>query len=479
MSPELPFRNPPPHITGKVIQMSDFLAFIDSKTHSRNNFGFAPIIDFPQLFDFQRALVDWSLRLGRAAIYADCGLGKTFIQLAWAQNVVERTNRPVLVVTPLAVSYQTIREAEKLGVQAQRSQDGAAPPQPCVVVTNYQRLERFNPVDFAGLVCDESSILKSFDGVLRGLITAFMLKMPYRLLCTATAAPNDYTELGTSSEALGYLGNMDMLNRFFKNDQNTTDIGSPWRAHHGGQRWRFKGHAEIPFWRWVCSWARSLRKPSDLGFENGGFELPPLKEIPCWIESNSLPAGHLFAKPAEGLQEQREERRRTIAERCDALAEKVCNQDRSLVWCQLNDEGDRLEKLIPDCVQIKGADSDDVKEETFRAFADGTLKRLVTKSSIAGWGLNFQSCNHIATFPSHSYEQYYQGVRRCWRFGQQNPVTVDMICTEGDRSVLENLKRKSEAADRMFSNLVVEMRRAQTVNNNSGFTQKERIPSWL
>lgn len=457
--------------------------FLQRKSHSGCSDGFAPIWLPDFLFDFQAALTEWLLLSGRSAIFADCGLGKSPIQLVWAENIVRLENRPVLILTPLAVSHQLIREGEKFGIEARRSQDGRT--WKGITVTNYERLAAFDPNDFAAVVCDESSILKSFEGTRRSEITEFMKKIRYRLLCTATAAPNDYTELGTSSEALGHLGHMDMLNRFFRNDNNTSDAKGRFFAGFRtaqafeGQQWRFKGHAEIPFWRWVCSWARAIRKPSDLGFNDQNFLLPSLLENEHYIDTRTLAPGMLFPVPAEGLQGQREERRRTLTERCEAVASKVGEHRRSLIWCQLNDEGDLLEKIIPGAVQISGSDSDDKKEEVFIAFADGKIDRLVTKSKIAGWGLNFQSCDHIATFPTHSYEQYYQGVRRCWRFGQRNPVTVDIVATEGDRAVMENMRRKARAADVMFSRLIEQMNAALSISGASEFNQPEEVPAWL
>lgn len=461
--------------------MSKYEVFLKHKSHVGSEDGFKPVWLPDFLFDFQAALAEWALRRARAAIFADCGLGKTPIQLVWAENVVRRENKPVLILTPLAVSHQTIREADKFGIEVRRSQDGTV--RSGIAITNYERLSYFNASDFAGVVCDESSILKSFDGTRRNQITEFLKKIQYRLLCTATAAPNDYIELGTSSEALGYLGHMDMLNRFFRNDNNTSDAKgrfySGLRSGFEGQKWRFKGHAEIPFWRWVCSWARAIRKPSDLSFDDRHFILPHLTENEHYIETRTLAPGMLFPTPADGLPEQREERRRTLRERCEAVTEKVSHHRRSLIWCQLNDEGDLLEKIIPGAVQIKGSDSDEKKEEAFIAFADGSIARLVTKSSIAGWGLNFQSCSHITAFPTHSYEQYYQGVRRCWRFGQQHPVTVDIIATEGDRAVLENMRRKARAADAMFSRLIEEMNDAMKISGVVKFDEQEKVPTWL
>jgi hypothetical protein len=304
-----------------------------------------------------------------------------------------------------------------------------------------------------------------------------MRQLPYRLLATATAAPNDYIELGTSSEALGELGHIDMLNRFFKNDQNNSAVG---RKYGEVVKWRFKGHAEVPFWRWVSSWARALRRPSDLGFEDERFILPPLVEQEHLVEIEEAADGFLFNLPAIGLFEQRQERRRTIDERCDKVGELVAGTGQPvLVWCHLNDEGDQLEETIPDAVQISGKDSDESKEEKFLAFIKGDIRVLVTKPKIGAWGLNLQHCAHIVFFPSHSYEQYYQGVRRCWRFGQTKPVVVDIVTTEGEKVVMKNLKRKAEAADRMFSSLVAEMNQAVKLDRHTNFTEMETVPAWL
>lgn len=460
--------------------------FIQNKSQLGTESGFAPIWMPDFLFDFQKNLVEWAVRKGRAAIFADCGLGKTPIQLTWAENVVRKENKPVLILTPLAVSAQTIQESDKFHVECVRSSDGKVASGARIVVTNYERLHHFDPSDFVGCVCDESSILKSFDGVRRKEITEFMRMLPYRLLCTATAAPNDYIELGTSAEALGELGYTDMLTRFFKNDQHTvkpmryTGFGNPRGsgANHT-DKWRFKGHAEIPFWQWVCSWARAVRQPSDLGFGNGDFILPPLIEKQYMVDAETTAPGFLFSLPAVGLAEQREERRRTVKERCEKIASMVAGDESALIWCHLNVEGDLLEKIVPDAVQVSGDDCDDAKEEKFMAFASGQARHLVTKPKIGAWGLNFQHCAHVLSFPSHSFEQYYQGVRRCWRFGQKRTVRSEIVTTEGEKSVLENLQKKSVAADKMFSNLVAEMNRAQGLNRDVKYPESEEIPAWL
>lgn len=451
----------------------DYASFLSVKTQEGSDGGFAPTFLPPELFDFQSAMVEYAVRKGRAALFEDCGLGKTVQFLTWAQNVIEHTNKPVLILTPLAVAGQTIREARKFNIDAVRSSNGSIDGK--MVVTNYERLGAFNPADFSGVVCDESSILKSFDGARRSEITEFMRKVPYRLLATATAAPNDYVELGTSSEALGYMGHMDMLNRFFKNDQNNSATG---RMYGEAMKWRFKGHAELPFWRWVCSWARALRKPSDLGFDDGALLLPPLVETQHLVDAKSLPNGMLFNLPASRLPEQREEKRRTIVERCERAAQLVDHGSPAIMWCQLNDEADMLEKIVPGAVQVSGSDSDEVKERRFLDFIDGNIRVLVTKPKIGALGLNFQHCSHVVYFPSHSFEQYYQAVRRCWRFGQTKPVTVDIVLTEGERKIMDNLTRKASAAAVMFDNLVAEMNNAQSISSRKNFNKQMEVPSW-
>lgn len=460
-----------------TIASMDYQEFLHRKSQADHFGGFDPIWMPSFLFDFQQFLTEWLIRKGKAAGFADCGLGKTPMQLVWAENVVRKTNRSVLILTPLAVAPQTVREAHKFGIDCRRS-SGELALGAHIVVTNYEKLHHFDPNRFSGCVCDESSAIKSFDGKRRAEVTEFMRKLPYRLLCTATAAPNDYIELGTSSEALGEMGHMDMLNRFFKNDQNTSDVGRGYRGQT--QKWRFKGHAEMAFWKWVCSWARAVRKPSDLGFENGRFNLPALIEREHVVETRELAPGMLFAMPATNMQEEREERRRTIPERCEMAAELTANTRKPfVVWCHLNEEGRMLDKLMPDAREIAGSTPDEEKEEIYEAFASGQLRGVVTKPKIGAWGLNWQHCSHVVTFASHSYEQYYQAVRRCWRFGQPNEVVVDLIVTEGERGIKENLKRKSEQADKMFTELVAHMNDALRIDRAHKYEKAMEAPVWL
>jgi len=457
----------------------DYADFLEKRRHSCELHGFDPISLPEQMMDFQRHITTWALRKGRAAIFADCGLGKTLMQLSWADNVAKKTGGRVLVLSPLAVGQQTVTEAHKFGIDATRSRAGELDGQ--IIVTNYERLHHYSPEDFSGCVCDESSILKNYDGQRKHEITQFIQKMSYRLLCTATAAPNDYIELGTSAEALGELGFMDMLQRFFKNDTNPTVDTRRHYAAHGGDvpKWRFKRHAEDPFWRWVCSWASAIRRPSDIGYDDGAFILPALVERQHVIESVSPRDGMLFNLPAVGLREQRDERRRTIEARCESAVSMSYGHDSSILWCHLNAEGDLLERLLPGSVQVCGRQSDDEKEEKLTAFIRGESKYLVTKPMCAGFGLNMQHCAHMTFFPSHSYEQYYQSVRRCWRFGQSREVVVDVVTTPGEAKVMSNLQKKAAAADAMFSRLVQHMNSAANVQRPNIYIQKTEVPAWL
>ena len=455
----------------------NYATFLESKRSSRS----PSVIEIDKddlneaLFPFQRDLIQWALAKSRAAVFADTGMGKTLMQLEWAKQIAERADGRVLILSPLAVSHQTVLEGSKFGIEIQRSMDGTISSP--ITVTNYERLHYFDPSDFAAVVCDESGILKSFDGSRRRAITVFMRKIPYRLLCSATPAPNDYIELGTSSEALGELGYTDMLNRYFINDQRSSATG---RMYGKLTTWRFKGHAEDAFWRWVCSWARAIRKPSDLnGYDDTEFVLPPLEERQHVVTSVQPRPGLLFPVEAISLAEQRAERRHTIQERCEKVADLVDHDQPALVWCHLNDEGNLLERLIPDAIQVAGADSDETKEERLMAFARGDVRVLVTKPRIAGWGLNFQHCGHVTIFPSHSFEQYYQAVRRCWRYGQTRPVVVDVVTTEGERRVLRNLQAKAKAADTMFARLVQLMHEGQRVQQNGRFEGRLEVPGWL
>jgi superfamily II DNA or RNA helicase len=456
---------------------SEYAELLTRKMQVGGAQGFDPdwMPDF--LFPFQKALVDWAIRQGRAAIFADCGLGKTPMQLVWAENARRHTGKPALIITPLAVAFQTEHEAAKFGIEAAVSRDGSvAGP---ITITNYDRLHHFNREDYGAVVCDESSAIKSFDGQRRALVTDFVRKTPYRLFCTATAAPNDYIELGTSSEALGHLGYMDMLSRFFTNKERTSKMRSGQRRPDPEDGWRFKGHAEEWFWRWVASWARAMRKPSDFGFPDEGFILPELTYGNHVIEAETPREGLLFDLPANRMSEEREESRRTIQERCERAASLLDTDAAAVAWCQLNAEGDLLTRLIDGAVQVSGSDSPERKEEVLIAFSRGDIRVLVTKPIIGAWGLNWQHCSHMTYFPSHSYEQFYQAVRRCWRFGQKQSVTVDVVTTTGGSKALANLERKATQADRMFESLVAHMRDAMHIDRTNTYNQKVSLPAWV
>jgi len=453
-----------------------YTAFLERKAQLDGMAGFDPLWIPDFLFPFQRHLTEWAIRQGRGALFEDCGLGKSPQELVWAQNVHQHTGKPVLILTPLAVTFQMVDEAAKFGIEAVVARDGK--PLGPITVTNYDRLHLFASEDYGGVVCDESSAIKAFDGARRALVTEFLRKMPYRLAGTATAAPNDYIELGTSSEALGYLGHMDMLSRFFTNKQRTA------AAYHGKWRvkdrdvWRFKGHAEEPFWRWVASWARAMRRPSDLGFSDDGFLLPDLEYRQHIVSARSADETTLFDMPATGLHEERAELRRTITERCEQAAELLDGVKTGIAWCHLNPEGDLLAKLIPGAVQVAGRDSPDEKEDKLAAFTRGDIRVLVTKPKIGAWGLNWQHCHRMTYFPDYSYEAHYQAVRRCWRFGQTCPVTVDVITTPGGANALAALQRKSAQADRMFTSLVAHMRHGMNVRRGAVYDKNVEVPAW-
>ena len=480
------------------LSIADYGAFLRQKQQEGANHGFDPHWLPGQMFDFQRDMTEWAVRKGRAALFADTGLGKTLMELTWAHNVVRETGKPALILTPLAVAQQTVREAEKFGIDAHLARDGLASSG--VNVTNYERLHLFDQRDFGGVVCDESSILKSYSGQRRKDITRFMSKIPYRLLATATAAPNDWVELGTSAEALGELTHSDMLRRFFaqkddkgqKREQALQDEAEKAIAHDPSYyqklsyrvsqsigQWRLKHHAVDHFWRWVASWARACRLPSDLGYDDGDYILPPLIEQDHIIATDRPPEGYLFTMPAFGLQEEREERRRTLKERCEYAANLVDHDRPAVIWCQMNAEGDLLEQLIPDAAQVAGRTPDERKVEIYNAFASGEQRVVIIKPKIGAWGLNWQHCNHVVTFATHSFEQYYQAARRCWRYGQTKPVQLDVIATEGEERVLANMRAKGRRANEMFIRMVAAMHNAERIERVNAHIAQEVLPSWL
>ena len=396
----------------------------------------------PLLFDFQRDITRWALKRGRACIFADCGLGKTPMQLEWANHIPGK----VLILAPLAVSEQTIREGHKFGIEnIIYSLDGSIESR--ITITNYERLERFNPDDFTGIVLDESSILKSYTGKYRTMIIERFSKVPYRLACTATPAPNDFMELGNHAEFVGAMSRTEMLSMFFVHDGGET------------QKWRLKGHAEGEFWKWVCSWAVMIRKPSDLGYRDNKFELPPLNINQVTVKSAAPTNGFLFAMEAQTLKERGAARKATIGERVTKCAGLINGSTEPwLVWCNLNDEADVITKAVPDAIQVSGADSHEHKERAMIGFTDGKIRVLVTKPKIAGYGMNWQHCHNVAFLGlSDSYEQFYQAIRRCWRFGQTQEVQCHIITSDLEGAVVRNIKRKEDDAALMAQEMVKNM----------------------
>ena len=455
---------------------ADYRAFLDSKMDFGASHGFEPIEIPDFLKDFQRFFVDWALRRGRAALYEDCGMGKSPQELVWADNVVRHTNRNVLLLTPLGVTGQMLREANKFGIDAELCRDGKFTKK--IIISNYEQINKFSPLDFAGFIGDESQIIKNFNGRTKAEVTEFMRTIPYRLLCTATPAPNDYPELGTSAEALGEMGYQDMLTMFFRNE-TTKEREFYVKGWARQKQWILRKYAERNFWRWICSWARAARKPSDVGFSDDGYILPGLTVDEHVVTARTKRDGFLLDMPAITLDEQREERRRTIQERCERIVELVNHDQPAIVWCHLNDEGDLLAKLIKDSIQVSGSDSDESKEDAFAAFSSGQVRVLVSKPRIAGYGLNFQHCAHQTFFPSHSYQEWYQSVRRSYRFGQRRVVKVDIVASEGESGVVANLQQKADAADMMFSKLVELMNDQLHLKRVDPFVKTVDVPPWL
>ena len=426
--------------------------FLKSKQHLIGEFGFEPNF-YPEIaFDFQKEIIEKAVRKGRMAVFADTGLGKTLIQLSIAQNVVNETNGKVLILTPLAVAFQFIIEADKIGVDSiEYSKDGTFNSD--IVVCNYERLHHFNSVDFSGVILDESSILKNFDGKIKGQVTSFMKKIKYRFLSTATPSPNDFIELGTSSEVLGYMGYMDMLGKFFKN--NNSSVAK--QKRNIGEKYYLKPHAEKDFFAWVNQWSIMVKMPSDLGYSDERYNLPKLKINKHVIQNTSVLEHDgqigMFVKEAKTFQEIKHEQRMTIEDRCKKAVELAAGKT-SVYWVNLNDESALINELDNEAVEIKGSMSIDKKEDILLKFANGEIKRIITKAKMTGMGLNWQHCNHSVFFPTYSYEQYYQAIRRFWRFGQKNEVTIDMVTSSGQKRVIKALEQKTEKAIQLYENLV-------------------------
>ncbi len=386
----------------------------------------------PALFDYQRHIVAWACNRGKAAIFADCGLGKTIMQLAWASNIPG----DVLILAPLAVSDQTAAEGDRFGIAVNRCDDDAD-IKPGINITNYERLSKFNCSRFSGVVLDESSILKNYSGKIRNEIIDSFRRTPYKLACTATPAPNDFMELGNHCEFLDVASRTEMLAEYFVHDGGET------------QKWRLKGHAIKPFWEWVGTWAMNIRKPSDIGFSDDGFVLPSLDIKEHIVRADYHQQGFLFPMVANTLAERKDARKLTIKQRAEKVAELIKDKpsDPWIVWCNLNAEADAITSLLPEAREIRGTLTADVKRELMNGFSSGEIKILVTKPSIAGFGMNWQHCANVAFLGiSDSYEEFYQAIRRCWRFGQKREVTAHIVISDTEGAVVANIKRKESQA---------------------------------
>lgn len=439
-----------------------------------------PVINVTRLFPFQRDLVMWGLRRGRAAVFADTGLGKSGMQVAWADSVSHYTSGDVLILAPLAVAAQTVAEGVACGVEVTLCRDGAD-VRPGVNITNYDRIHRFDASRFSGVVLDESSCIKHHEAKTLAILMDAFSSLPFRFCATATPAPNDWTELGTHAEFLGVCTRAEMLAEFFCHDGGET------------QTWRLKGHARTAFWRWVASWGAMVRKPSDIGYDDAGYDLPPIEVVSRTVPTDAATlreGGVLFAQEAASLMDRRNARRGSITARVEMCAAEVMSEPDEpwIVWCDLNAESEALTKAIPGAVEVRGSDDVDTKEERLRAFSEGRIRVLVTKPSIAGFGLNWQHCARVAFVGvTDSWEAYYQAKRRCWRFGQKREVKVRIFASEAEGAVVSNLARKERDAAIMAESLSAETRDAvaaeirgavRTVNGYDA-GKAMRLPKWL
>jgi len=442
----------------------DYAQFLESKRVTIEPSGFEATDINPMLYPFQHDIVKWACAKGKACVFADCGLGKTPMQLEWARQVYDRCGADsiVLIVAPLAVSSQTVREGRKFGVQVTKCRD-ASDVRPGINITNYEMLHKFADVEISGVVLDESSILKSFTGKTRNEIITRFEHTRYKLACTATPAPNDWMELGNHAEFCGAMTRTEMLAMFFIHDGGNTS------------KWRIKGHAKERFWDWVSQWAVVVSKPSDLGYENEGFDLPELSIKTHVLEVMDDDDERLFAVSALTLSDQQKARRSSIELKADAIAQFVNSSDEPwLIWCDLNAESEHLAKSIPDAVEVRGSDSDEWKEQAMMGFSDGKYRVLVTKPSIAGFGMNWQHCSHMAFCGlSHSYEQFYQAVRRCWRYGQYCPVDVDIFVTSRESAIVENVISKRDASDEMTREM---KKRSIRIRDDLNMNKRDEMP---
>lgn len=453
--------------------------FLKSKIITAPECGFEMRRENDKLFQWQNMIVRWALKKGKSCIFADCGLGKTAMQLHWSQCVSDETGMPVLIVAPLAVAEQTRREGEKFGVTVNVTRDGRL--YKGVNVTNYEMIEHFDASAVAGVVLDESSILKNYSGATRKILQKMFERTQYKLCCTATPAPNDYMELGTHAEFLNVMTQSEMLATFFCHDGGNTS------------KWRLKGHAKDKFFEWVASWACCMTSPADLGFDAEGYDLPPLNIHEVTVSSGELSDadGQLLLVPevCMGLNERRAARRRSLQQRVSAAA-KIANDtdEQVLVWCDLNDESTQLTETIRDAIEVSGSMPNAAKERAMVGFSTGENRVLVSKPSIAGWGMNWQQCcKMVFVGLSDSFEAFYQAVRRCYRFGQKRPVDVYIVISDAEGCVRDNIERKRADAERMKKSLITytsDILKAEinhTVRMSETYITTERIvvPKWL
>lgn len=455
---------------------SDYERFIKSKLRADIASGFDCDVPVGPLFDFQAACVKWALKRGRAALFLDTGLGKTLCQATWAHKVAEHTGGDVLIVAPLCVAQQTVEESAKFGITVKycRSDEQV---EPGITITNYEMLEHFDPTGFAGVVLDESSILKNHTSKTREQLVQSFRDTPYKLSCTATPSPNDYIELGNQADFLGVMNAQEMLATFFTHDGGDTS------------KWRLKGHGKVKFWEWMSTWSICIRNPSDLGFDGSAYVLPPLHMAEHLVAGGQLMEGQLFHVVAQTLSERREAKRNSMADRI-ALAAKIANESDGpvIVWCHLNDESAALKASIPDAVEVTGSMTIDEKTRNVMAFTHGEKRVLVSKPSICGAGMNWQHCNTMVfAGMNDSFEEFYQAVRRCYRFGQKRAVTVHIITAETEGAVKANIARKQDQANQMADKMVAHMRqmtRRQIEGARSNTevynpTVPMMIPAWI
>ncbi len=448
----------------------NYQEFLSKKQHRIKTQGFEPGPVHDLLFPFQRDLTKWAIRKGKAAIWAGCGLGKTLMQLSWADQVSKHTGQPVLILAPLAVSTQTQAEGEKISLSIYRYGSGV------LQITNYEQMHKVNWLQFAGIVLDESSILKNFAGKFKNQIIESFANTPYKLCCSATPSPNDFTEIGNHAEFLNICSRSEMLSTYFVHDSGET------------QKWRLKGHAEKEFFKWLSTWAVMINKPSDLGYDDDGFILPEINFYQHTVKSK-ISDGYLFHQMASTLNERRQARKESMEERCSLAASLSTGSDEPwLYWCDLNIESTTLSKKMADSVEVTGSMKPEMKESRMIGFSNGDFNKLVIKPKMAQFGMNWQHCsNMVFVGLSDSFEAFYQAVRRCWRFGQKRPVNVHIIISEKEGNVLENIKAKEARAEQMQKKMIECMAdiSRKEINNTSKQTiqykpkKKMEVPGWM